>query len=231
MTMNSGITFRMTVTSADGTISEGTCGEAAARRMLSTAMRRGYRTEATLQGGAVMVRDIRGGVVPRRHTVTLEPATPAGKITDTARRDLELIASRGASLLPNGRIKAGYIYGIPPAATAQLIARGLVTVAGDAVTISLAARLAMLAQDHRTETREPKGYVYPSDIGRGHLSAGLNKPGGRAGKVYDGSSVASCSCRGWSYPAGDRDTARRKAHEHRQQATATMLATFPGVAA
>ena len=106
--------------------------------------------------------------------------------------------------------------------------------------MSLAARLAMLAQDHQTTTSEPNGYIAPLDLAfknelRGgpavtittyNGGVGMNKPGKRAGMVYDRSSLAVCSCRGWSYPAEDRDRARRKAHEHRQEVTAAMLRTL-----
>jgi hypothetical protein len=119
------------------------------RRLPRTAIAsRSRRIEATRQGGMTITRDVHsGGFAPRKHTVTLEPAAPSGKITATVRRDLEAIAVRG-SLLENGRIKAGFIYGIPPAASARLIACGLVTVEGTAVSVSLAARLAMCPWRH-----------------------------------------------------------------------------------
>ena len=102
--------------------------------------------------------------------------------------------------------------------------------------MSLAARLAMLAQDHQTTTSEPAGDRHPSDMEYGRAmitgqafnlstasgNVGLNKPGRRAGKMYYRDSVAACACR-WSYPAEDRDHARRKAHEHRQEVTAAMI--------
>lgn len=227
--------FRETVTSADGSTTEGTCSEADAMRTLGRAVRLGYRVEATQNGGAVIVRLIHAGTdhwqPPRKHTVTLEPIAAAGKITATNRLDLGIIdqhrASRSlaARLDPaTGRINAG-LNSIPPAATARLMERGLVTVERDAVSVSLAARLAMLAQDHHTETREPRGYIRPSDMpGRawdGHV--GLNKGGGRGGKIYDRSSSVRCSCRGLSLPTEDRDDARRKAHEHRQEVTAAFV--------
>lgn len=208
--------FYMTVTQADGTVSEGICTEAQAARSLATAARRGYRVEATRNGGAVIVRDIRGSVVPRKHTVTLEPVAPTGKVTPAMRADLDAIAKRRAGAwLVRGRINAGF-YSIPPASAARLVQRGLVTVEGTAVAVSIAARLAMLAQDHHTETGEPRGY---------HREVGVIGPWRKGGCVYDRSSVAHCACR-WSYPAEDRDSARRKAHEHRQEATAALLATL-----
>jgi hypothetical protein len=219
--------FRETITSADGSTAEGACSEAHAMYTLGRAVRLGYRVEATRHGGAVVVREIPACTdrwqLPKRHTVTIEPVMQAGRVTDVNRLDLELVSGRGGSRMQGDRIKAGYLNSIPPGAAGRLIARGLVTVADDGVvTVSLVARLAMLAQDHHTETREPRGYVRPLDIGN-TVSAGLNKPGGRAGKVYDRSSVASCSCRRWSYPAEDREDARRRAYEHRQEVTAALV--------
>jgi hypothetical protein len=138
----------MTVTSADGTVSEGMCTEAQAARSLATATRRGYGVEVLPNGGANIVRCIG---TAGRHVVKLEPVRKAGNLTATVRFDLRLIASRHRSdFVPEtGRIKAGYVNSIPPGATAGLIARGLVTLTGAAVTVSLSARLAMLARDNR----------------------------------------------------------------------------------
>jgi len=216
--MSGQIAFREIVTSADGSTEEGTCSEAQASRLLATAVRRGYTVEATRQGGAVIVRTIPGAAdhwtPPRRHTVTLEPVTQTGKVTDTMRSDLVIIGlwptgrRLGARLnAGTGRIDAG-LNSIPRGAAKRLIERGLVTVTDGAVTVSLSARLAMLAQEHRTETREPRGYVRPSVLG--FIGNGVERKGN---KMYDRSSVASCSCKGWSYPAEDRDDARL-AHGH-----------------
>lgn len=214
--------FRETVTSADGSTEEGTCSDAYALQVLSRAVRLGYRVEATRQGGAVVVREIPSGEdrwrPPRKHTVMLEPAAQVGKVTDTNRLDLRIIdqhagRSLAARLNPaTGRIDSG-VNSIPPAAAARLIERGLVVVDGMAVSVSLAARLAMLAQDHHTETQKPRGY---------YRKAGVIGPWRKGGCVYDRSSVAHCTCH-WSYPAEDRDDARRLAHGHRQEATAAML--------
>jgi hypothetical protein len=140
--------FWMTVTNADGTTSEGVCTEAQAARSLATASRRGYDVEVLPSGGANIVRRIG---TAGRHVVKLEPLRKAGKLTATARFDLRLIESRHVSVFQpeTGRIKAGYLNSIPPGATAGLMARGLVTVTGTIVTVSLSARLAMLAQDNR----------------------------------------------------------------------------------
>lgn len=232
--------FSETVTSADGTVSTGTCSEAHAWSLLQRAVRHGYSVEATRTGGAVIVREIPSGSLtwtPRRkHTVTLEPSAAAGKITDQMRRDLDAIAARrSGAWLAAGRINAGF-YTVPKAAAARLVQRGLVTVDGTAVSLSLAARLAMLAQDHRTTTSEPPGYRRPIDMAfRDALrtggpvqwdgNVGLNKGGGRGGKAYYRDSTASCTCR-WSYPPEDRDDARRRAHLHRQEITAAMVRTL-----
>ena len=205
--------FRELITNADGATAEGRSTEEHAMTLLRIATRRGYRIEATRQGGMTITRDVHsGGFAPRKHTVTLEPAAPSGKITATVRRDLEAIAVRG-SLLENGRIKAGFIYGIPPAASARLIACGLVTVEGTAVSVSLAARLAMCAQDHRATASKPRGYYRDPD----HFG-----PWRHGSCMYARGSVASCPCR-WSRSGGDVDDARRYAREHRQQVTADMV--------
>ncbi|MFF4408549.1 hypothetical protein [Streptomyces sp. NPDC001404] len=72
---------------------------------------------------------------------------------------------------------------------------------------------------HLTWTTEPRGWYFPSDHPHPALrgSAGLNKPGGRAGKLYDGSSLALCTC-GWRDFADDRVGARWAARRHRERA-------------
>jgi len=142
-------TFYMTVTSTDGTVTEGACSDADVARSLATAARRGYTVDVTPQGGAYIVREIPG---KGRHTVSYAPFRNAGSLTATVREDLRLIAIRPtAELQPEtGRIKAGYINSIPPAASSLLISRRLVAVNGTTVTLSMSARLAILATDHRT---------------------------------------------------------------------------------
>ena len=141
-------TFYMTVIQSDGSVQEGICTEAQAARSLATAARRGYDIEVLPNGGANIGRKIPG---VGRHVVKLAPVRKAGKLTPTMRQDLALIASRHRSdFVPEtGRIKAGYVNSIPPAASASLMARGLVTLTGTAISVSLSARLAMLAQDNR----------------------------------------------------------------------------------
>ena len=241
--------FRETITAADGTSEQGSCSEEHALGLLRTAVRRGYTVEATRTGGVVIVRKVATGlsVVPRHRTVALEPVTPVRALTERTRLDLQAIAGRDGkhpARLMRGRICAG-LCSIPPAASKVLQARGLVAVhweggSPETVTLTLAARLAMLAQEHKTRTSEPAGYQYPSDMAyrdalrtgqRVTLSTpgigrvGLNKPGRRAGKCYYGDSTAFCTC-SWSWPCGDRDDARRKAREHRQEATAVMVAAL-----
>ena len=140
--------FYMAVTNTDGSVHEGICTEAQAARSLATATRRGYFVEVLPNGGANIVRHVPGR---GRHVVTLTPTRKAQKLTPTVRFDLKLIASRHRSDFDpeTGRIKAGYVNSIPPGASALLMGRGLVTLTGTAVTVSLSARLAMLAQDNR----------------------------------------------------------------------------------
>ncbi|MEU5429783.1 hypothetical protein AB0H73_29905 [Streptomyces olivoreticuli] len=72
---------------------------------------------------------------------------------------------------------------------------------------------------HRTWTTAPRGWVHPSDSRPRHLqtSAGLNRPGRRAGLVGDHVSWAFCSC-GWDRACGGREEARRVAKRHREAA-------------
>jgi len=141
-------TFYMTVTSTDGTVTEGACTDADIKRSLATAARWGYRVEVTSQGGANIRREIPGKGC---HTVIYKPPRSAGNMSATNIADLRLIDIRPtAEFQPEtGRIKAGYVNSIPPAATSWLRSRGLVAVDGTTVTVSMSARLAMLARDHK----------------------------------------------------------------------------------
>jgi hypothetical protein len=140
-------TFFMTVTSTDGTVAEGACSDADVKRSLATAARRGYRVEVTARGGMNIRREIPGKGC---HTVIYEPFRSAGHMTATMLQDLRLIGTRPAARLDaeTGRIKAGYVNSIPPAASSLLCSRGLVAVDGTTVTVSMSARLAMLARDY-----------------------------------------------------------------------------------
>ena len=106
--------------------------------------------EVLPDGGADIKRQVHG-TAGGSHWVKLHQRGSPGRLTATVRHDLFLIAVRpSATLEPEtGRIKAGYVTSIPPGASAYLRYRGLVTVSGTTVTVSLSARLAMLAQDHR----------------------------------------------------------------------------------
>jgi hypothetical protein len=240
--------FTETITHADGTTGTGTATEAHAMRLLRTAVRRGYRMEATRTGGVIITRDVPTGrsVVPKHHTVALEPAVPVRTLTAAVRGDLEAVAARPNAYLVAeadqlfrarvGRVNAGFV-SVPPVTVTRLVDRGLLVV-GEAykdtsngflpetrrpVRLSLAARLALVARAHRTRTTEPNGYIKPADIGM-TAAAGLNKPGRRAGMVYDASSVAGCSCSAWSRPAGHRVEARSYARGHREQVTKELVA-------
>lgn len=138
--------YFMTVTSTDGTVSEGAGSDADVMRSLVTAARRGYQVEVTPDGGANISREVPG---KGRHWVVYRPFRHAGSITATVRNDLRLIGIRPAELQPEtGRIKAGYVNSIPPAASGWLRAHGLVAVDGTRVTVSMSARLAMLSRDY-----------------------------------------------------------------------------------
>jgi len=242
--------FTETVTDSRGRTSTGTASETHALTLLRTAVRRGYRIEATHTGGVIIERDVwDGSVIPKKRTITLEPAVPLGKITAGVREDLAAIDGREAHLVTgaqgpfrrrNGRISAG-LDSIAPAAAARLVDRGLV-VLGDPyastsngympetrtpVRVSLAARLALFAAEHRTRTSEPLGYVKPADVGMGGVTVGLNKGGRRGGTVYDGSSAASCTCRRWTGTFERRMFALDAARKHRQEAAAAFVRALP----
>jgi hypothetical protein len=173
-TMNS---YHVTITATDGSTTTGTYSEAQALSLLRRSVARGCTVEASRRGGARIVRKVRTVHTsygpPSERVITLEPATPA-RPTAQVRADLEGIGRRRSFLVREashyqrgriGRIYAG-LYAIPPGTAAKLVARGLVVI-GEAyatctdtradVSLSLAARLAMLAQDHQTRTREPRG--------------------------------------------------------------------------
>ena len=138
--------FRMAVKAADGTRSEGACTEAQVARSLATASSRGYTVEILPDGGFNVLREIPGKGC---HVVKVTPVRKVRKLTRTVRSDLALIGTRrAAEFVPaTGRINAGYFSSIPPAASADLMGQGLVTLAGNTVTVSLSARIAMLHQD------------------------------------------------------------------------------------
>lgn len=241
--------FTVSVTSTDGTTTSSPSSEQHVLALLRRGVRYSHCTvEATRSGGAVIEQRRHDGTpVPKKRTIAIEPAAPLGRITPTVRRDLECIDAGRAYMVTEaeeafqsrvGRIAAGFA-GVPPAASARLIARGLVVVGAPyaetsngflpetrvPVRVSLAARLALLSQDHRTSTIEPAGYVRPADVGMRHTN-GLNKPGRRAGMVYDFTSPASCTCRQWTGTYDGRDSARRAAREHRQAVAAELVASL-----
>lgn len=240
--------FNETITSADNETTTGTATEAHALSLLRRpAVRRGCRMEATRTGGVIITRQVwTGDVLPKQRTIALEPVKPVARLTTTTREDLDaVLAASGAYLVEQaerefrarvGRIGAG-ITGIAPAAAARLVDRGLL-VLGEPyadtsngylperrrpVKVSLAARLAMLAQAHRTETTQPAGWVKPSDMGYEFI--GRDRHGGR---TYVSTSAARCSCHGWSQLCEDRDDARRKARGHREQVTAELVESLRG---
>jgi hypothetical protein len=140
-------TFSMTVTGTDGTVAEGACSDADVRRSLAAAARQGYQVEVTPGGGANISREVPG---KGRHTVVYKPFRGALRMTATNRADLRLIGIRPTAELDaeTGRIKAGYVNSIPTGASSLLRSLGLVAVDGTTVTVTMSARLAMLARDH-----------------------------------------------------------------------------------
>lgn len=240
--------FTSHTTFTDGTTAAGTATEAQVVTLLRRAMRRRHITvEATRTGGVIIVRKVwNGGTVPKTMTIAFEPVTPAGRITPTMRADLaDVAADSGAYRVTAAerefRARVGRtcarLTSIPPATSARLIDRGLLGVGAPysatsngwlpetrvPVRVTLAARLAMLADDHRTHTNAPAGYVHASD--HGSASAGRQTPGGAL--VYDRISTAGCTCGAWSATVEGRDEARGKAREHRQAVTAAFVRALP----
>ncbi|MGW1989620.1 hypothetical protein [Embleya sp. NPDC001921] len=225
--------FREIVTHSGG-VTEGTASEAHAESLLRRAVQRGYRIEATPDGGVTItwiVNTFRTPHGTEGRAVILTPFMPVGKaLTEATRADLDLIHKSPADYATdaNGaRVISGLFWSIPQGATARLRARKLVTEDDGPVRLTLTARLALFATSHRTHTTEPAGWYRPAD--RGIASAGLNKPGGRAGHLYSRTSTAVCQC-GYTKVCEDRDEARRDAAEHRATAATTFVKTLPVLA-
>ncbi|MHB9861934.1 hypothetical protein [Streptomyces sp. YIM S03343] len=239
--------FTETITSKDGETSTGTASEAHALSLLRRAERRRHCTvEATRSGGVIVVRKVwDGSRTPKTRTIVLEPVMPVGLFTPAVRRALAAVDARSGAYLVTaaerctrgrvGRISAGF-EGVAPAAAARLVERGLV-VLGEPYTavshetgvetrvpvrLSLAARLALLADKHRTRATAPAGYVRPADIGMTG-TAGLCKPGRRSGMVYDRISRGGCSCHGWTGTYEGAEEARRAGRAHRQAVTGAFV--------
>lgn len=220
--------FEETIVHADGSSTRGNASEQHAKLLLTRAGRRGYRVEVTRAGGVLVswtARQLNGDdrVVKRERSVLLAPRGPVTScLTERTLADLDLIVQeRSRYRRLEGDILCGRWRRIPPAATHRLIRRGLVDVDEDGlVWVTLAARLARLAREHRATTTQPVGWFRPAD--RGVASAGLNKPGRRAGLLYSPESTAHCPC-GWRAFAGDRTEARRLAAGHRAEMTAQFV--------
>ncbi|WP_199570566.1 hypothetical protein [Streptomyces murinus] len=224
--------FRETITHSHGT-SEGTASESHALLLMRRAARRGYGIEATREGGAVITwtrRQLGTGALVHR-SIRLHPEMPVGKLTDAVVRDLRAIDdARSAEYVMNdhGRriIRVG-LGEISAMATAAIRARRLVTDQGGRVRLTLTARLGLLAHAHRTVTTEPQGWARPADIGRASVTAGLNRPGRRAGMIRSSASTATCSCGQLHAFGGNRDEARRLAHLHLQDVAAAFVTGLP----
>ncbi|WUT01787.1 hypothetical protein OHA46_34080 (plasmid) [Streptomyces sp. NBC_00708] len=242
--------FTETVTDTRGETATGAVSEEQVLALLKRAAGRDSCTvEASRTGRVIVQREVWDvGIAPKLRTIVCDPVARIGAISPMMREDLDAIIARDAYLVTKaqgtfrvntGRISAG-LRGIPAVASQRLIDRGLVVLGGAyeatsngympetrrPVRISLAARLVMLASDHQTRASAPAGYVRPADTGMTG-TAGLNKPGRRAGMVYDRISRAGCSCGGWSGVFDGADEARRAARAHRQEAAAAMVRALP----
>ncbi|MEU1815183.1 hypothetical protein ABZ543_08290 [Streptomyces roseifaciens] len=200
--------FRLTVTPTDGA-SEGPASEAYARHLLRRATRRGYRIEATVRGGAEITWTAR--TLTRRRTedrsITLVPTAASGICLTTANlRHLNLVNRGQGRYEPDGtdgeRAITGPAWQIPPAATAQLIACGLVTDDDGLVRLTLTAQLALLARRHRTYTHTHGPVTWP-------------RPDDRPGTMV-------CQC-GHQLRCASRDEARQRAAEHRATVTTAAV--------
>ncbi|WP_405759480.1 hypothetical protein OG234_13360 [Streptomyces sp. NBC_01420] len=219
--------FTETITHA-GAPTTGTATESHASYLLRRALRRGFDVEATPGGGARIdwtALSLTGDGAPVRapRSITLSPQTPAGTLTDTVRADLAAIADTPAARHDTdrgARVIVGGLWRIPPGATARLHARGLVIEEQGRPRLSLAAQLALLAHAHRTTTTQPEGWHRSTDP---YGSAGLNRPGRRAGLMHDRTSAAVCSCGELSAWGGDQEEARRLATAHRRAAAAVFI--------
>lgn len=219
------------VTRAAEDITTATYDEAAALALLRRAARRGFGIQARRSGGfTIEWKAHRLSAPPAPRLITAEPTTPA-RLTATMRADLEHIASGRARRQAGGAIRIG-LSQIPPAAAARMHARGLLTApAYDSarVVLTLSARLALLAEAHRTWTKAPRGWYWPADDvrpGEWAFSAGSFRPGGKSGKQYDRTSAAGCSCKEFAEFAEDRADAARRARQHREAVAAAMLAAL-----
>ncbi|MGW4720671.1 hypothetical protein [Nocardia sp. NPDC004260] len=232
--------LRFRISRADGGADTWTAtySEADATSLLRRAVRtRRATVEARRNGGFVLqwnVHHLTGDTVTTTTaTITAEPIT-AARLTATMRADLEHIAEHPtrARWRPDGSLHVGFLGRIPPAAARRLADRGLIATEPEnrpAVRLTLAARLALLAEQHRTTTAEPRGWHHPSDYlrpGEWPTSAGSHRPGGKSGKVYDRHSSARCSCGEFSEFAEDRSDAARRVRGHRQHVAAALVATL-----
>ncbi|MFI9026342.1 hypothetical protein [Streptomyces sp. NPDC053560] len=221
--------FRETITHQGGT-TNGNASEAHAMLILRRAVTRGYTIDASTDGGATVSWTARRfgvgtQVIEAPRSIELVPHLPVGNaLTVRTCEDLLLIDSERhpATYDPEARVITGGIWRIPPAASARLRARGLVHAGDDnSVRLTLVTRLALIARDHRTRTTEPEGWHRPGP--NDPPSAGLNKPGRRAGMLHSSASVAICECGEFSRHCGDREEARRAATAHRRDEFTTYL--------
>ncbi|MFC8465972.1 hypothetical protein [Streptomyces sp. NPDC057250] len=223
--------FRETIHHPGG-VTHGHANERHAVSILTRAVRRGYAVEATPSGGALITwtRATFGptadGTIRADRSISLEPFTPVGAISPTTRADLALIGGDPHAHYAEQdgrRVISGLVWRIPAFTTARLRARSLITEdEAGRVRLTLTARLGLLAQAHRTRTTEPAGWHRPS-AATPYGSAGLNRPGRRAGMLHDGGSAALCACGGLAGYGSDRAEARRLTAAHRREVTTRFI--------
>lgn len=221
--------FTETITHAGG-VSTGTVSEDHARYLLRRGVRRGADVEATPAGGARIswaASSLTAGGAPVRvdRAIELTPQMSVGILTATVRADLSCIEATPASryrMDDDRRVIVCGLHRIPPFATARLRARRLVVEEQGRVRLSLTAQLGLLAHAHRTTTTQLSAWHRSVEL---YGSAGLNRPGRRAGLLYSPASRAVCTCGELSAVGGDRDEARRLATAHRRAIAAAFVAS------
>lgn len=224
--------YRETINHAGGT-TEGTASEAHALTLLRRAAHRGYDVEATREGGALITWTALNfapdgeTVVRSSRSITLTPQMPVGNLTDTMIRDLAALDEyphTRYAVEAGRRVTVAGFHRVPAFATARYRARGLLREEPSGrVRLSLTARLGLLTLTHRTRTTAPEGWHRP--VGAGMVSAGLSRPGRRAGLLYSGVSAAVCSCGALAAYGDDRGMARLLARGHRQEVARAFILT------
>lgn len=165
-----------------GGFTTGTATEAHAMMLLQRGLRRGCHIEATRAGGALVTwtrlqfGPVAGQVDTVARSIKLTPVTPLTSILrgGTVRHDLTTIDAHSRSRWDSARSRRVVVVGLDgiEAVTGEALHRdGLVTDApGGRVRLTLAARLGLLAYEHRRCTPRP-------DRNGAYCTCGMSAPG------------------------------------------------------